>query len=118
FDPKRGVFPNDEGQVLDGGVPVDDLFVVGWAKRGPTGLIGTNRQDSVATVNKMLATGVKHPAKGPDPKEWLDAKVPKHVNWEDWLKLDAAERARGAEKGKVRDKFTVVPEMLKHVDKH
>jgi len=112
FDDRAGRIPNREGQVMDGDSPVDDLFVVGWAKRGPTGLIGTNRHDSNLTADLMLEVGVKHPAQGPDPIEWLLEVVPDCINWQDWKRIDAAELAAGEAKGKIREKFTDVAQML------
>ncbi|MEZ4315921.1 MAG: FAD-dependent oxidoreductase [Myxococcota bacterium] len=115
FDVRRGLIPNEAGQVVDGDVPVEDLFVVGWAKRGPSGLIGTNRLDSTATVTTMMRTPVMNPAQGPDPEAWLRERVPQLVTWAEWEQLDAHETQRGTEKGKVRDKFASVTEMLAHL---
>lgn len=116
FDAKRGVLPNEQGAIVDGDSRVDDLFAVGWAKRGPSGLIGTNRLDSAATVATMQKLGVVNPAQGPDPVDWLHGRVTSLVTWADWLRLDAIERARGEAKGKVREKFTSVQEMLREMD--
>lgn len=117
FDPHRGVFPNREGRVVDNsGTDLYGLYVTGWIKRGPTGVIGTNRADSVATVNTVLADlPMLHSA----PKmgavcfaEYLrKASVP-FVTYSDWKKLDYAEIQRGSPKGKPREKFTRVQEML------
>lgn len=111
FDESRGRIPNDEGRVLDGDTPIDDLFVVGWAKRGPTGLIGTNRADSVAVVKTILATPVVNASSG-DPAEWLGSRSPRLVTWDDWQILDELEVAAGVERGRPRVKFTNVDEML------
>ncbi len=116
FDARRGVLPNVDGAIMDGERRVDDLFTVGWAKRGPSGLIGTNRLDSAATVETMQTLGVVHPAQGPDPIDWLQQRVPDLVTWARWERLDAIERERGAAKGKVREKFTSVQEMLREMD--
>ncbi|TNE85059.1 MAG: NADP oxidoreductase [Deltaproteobacteria bacterium] len=116
FDAKRGVVPHVDGAVIDGESRVPDLFVVGWAKRGPSGLIGTNKGDSAATVATMLELGVVRPAEGPDPEGWLLERQPMLVRWEDWERLDELERVRGAEVGKVREKFTSVQQMLAEID--
>jgi ferredoxin--NADP+ reductase len=55
FKPARGVIPNAGGRIIDEhGRPLPGLYVTGWIKRGPSGIIGTNRADSVATVNPLL----------------------------------------------------------------
>jgi ferredoxin--NADP+ reductase len=112
FDDRRGRIPNDEGRVLDGNDPVDDLFVVGWAKRGPTGLIGTNRADSVAVVKTLLDTPIVRAASGDDPAGWLAERSPRLVTWDDWKVLDRLEQEAGAARGRPRVKFTGVQEML------
>lgn len=116
FNAKRGVIPNEAGAVLDGDQRVPDLFVVGWAKRGPSGLIGANRADSAATVKTMDELGVQRDALGPDPLAWLQERVSGLVRWADWERLDALERARGDAQGKVREKFTSVEEMLRQLE--
>ncbi|HXV14538.1 MAG TPA: FAD-dependent oxidoreductase, partial [Candidatus Krumholzibacteria bacterium] len=55
FDEKAGIVPNVEGRVRRDGVPVPGLYVVGWIKRGPSGVIGTNKPDAVETVKHLLA---------------------------------------------------------------
>ncbi|HUN40432.1 MAG TPA: hypothetical protein VMU81_09095 [Acetobacteraceae bacterium] len=55
FDSTRGAIPNNDGRVLNGSAVVPWLYVSGWIKRGPSGIIGTNREDSVLTVTAMLA---------------------------------------------------------------
>jgi ferredoxin/flavodoxin---NADP+ reductase len=54
FDFRRGVVPNLKGRVEHDGAPLDGLYVTGWLKRGPTGIIGTNRADSIETVQQIL----------------------------------------------------------------
>lgn len=115
YDELQGLIPNDVGQVVDGEVPVDDLYVVGWAKRGCTGLIGTNKADAVEAVERMLATGVKRSARGDDPGMWVHGQVPSHVGWDGWKALDAHEVEAGSEKGKVREKLTDVEAMVRAI---
>ncbi|MBI2070601.1 MAG: FAD-dependent oxidoreductase [Elusimicrobia bacterium] len=120
FDAKSGHIPNENGRVIDAQTKkiVPGAYVVGWAKRGPSGLIGTNRADSVATVQAMLEDAVR-PASGNAPKKSSQAVVDllrtknlRFVTFEDWKALDRLEIESGARKGKIRDKFTVVDEML------
>jgi ferredoxin--NADP+ reductase len=121
FDAHRGIVPNRNGRVQRDGIPVAGLYVTGWLKRGPTGIIGTNRADSIETVQRLLEDLATH---GLEPKERRDVLVESLsptggiVTWQDWLKIDAAERARGQEAGKPREKFTRVAEMLGVVSSH
>lgn len=108
FDDKRGIIPNVEGRVMDGDQPCDRLYVVGWAKRGPSGLIGSNRADSKATVQKMvedrpgLTNAPRPPLNLPDTA----------VSWSHWERIDAHEVEAGQNAGKIREKFVAVDEML------
>lgn len=119
FDDKAGRIANDSGRVTDCGKPVVGEYVVGWAKRGPSGLIGTNKADSVATVANMLAD-LKA---GTLPKRAIDAapeattkllasKGVKPVTFAQWKELDKLEKANGARSGKIREKFTRVEDMV------
>ncbi len=118
FDERRGIIPNEQGRVLDRGKVVPQLYVSGWIKRGPTGVIGTNRADSVATVEALLEdlprldTGgdSKLGAEGLYPL--LNERKVRVVSYADWQQIDEAEVARGKPKGKPREKFTYVDEML------
>jgi ferredoxin/flavodoxin---NADP+ reductase len=107
FDERRGIVPNEAGRVVRDGVPIDRLYVVGWAKRGPSGLIGTNRADSKATVDQMMADLPKL-----DPAARHDHELPEALCWADWQQIDAAEVSRGQERGKLREKFVRVADML------
>ena len=120
FHERWGIIPNEDGRVveMDSNEPVGQLYVVGWAKRGPTGLIGTNRPDSVATVESMLAD-VSGLTASEDPNRTaatvdalLAGKGIDTVSYADWKLLDAEERARGEAKGKIRDKFTSIEAMM------
>src|SRR5438876_9239986 len=67
FDPRQGVFPSRDGRIVDeAGAVIPGLYAAGWIKRGPTGIIGTNRADSLATVNSLLAD-LSTLATGPEP---------------------------------------------------
>jgi ferredoxin--NADP+ reductase len=117
FDARRGVIPNREGRVVDGGgSELPGLYAAGWIKRGPTGIIGTNRADSVATVKALLADLPRLP-QAPRPgagalAPLLAARGVRTVSFEDWLRIDAREVALGQPRGKPREKFTRVTEML------
>ncbi|HUL40294.1 MAG TPA: FAD-dependent oxidoreductase [Burkholderiales bacterium] len=120
FDARKGVFPTQDGRIVDGGAVMPGLYAAGWIKRGPTGIIGTNRADSIATVKSLLAdlSRLAPEAKGGAEvlKPLLAARGTRVVSLDDWLKIDAAEVARGQSKGKPREKFTRVAEMLKCLD--
>jgi ferredoxin--NADP+ reductase len=119
LDPRRGTIPHEHGRVQGSSWE----YVVGWIKRGPTGVIGTNKPDAVESVEQLLsdfAEGrLNHPAQ--PSRERLEQRLAARgvavVTWQDWLRLDALERARGAAIGRPRIKFTSVAEMLAAVDK-
>ncbi len=122
FDPRQGVFPSRDGRIVDeAGAVIPGLYAAGWIKRGPTGIIGTNRADSLATVNSLLAdlstldTGPKPGAEG--LAGLGPGQGPRVVGYADWLVIDGAEVQRGASKGKPREKFTRVAEMLRLLDR-
>src|SRR5208282_2577126 len=120
FDDKSGHIPNAAGRVLNTATQalMPGEYVVGWAKRGPSGLIGTNRADSVATVQAMIEDAKKGSARADvirDPQALpglLTGKKIRFVTFQDWKRLDRIEIERGARAGKIREKFTRVPEML------
>jgi len=121
FDARRGVFPTQDGRIVDGSSAVVlGLYAAGWIKRGPTGIIGTNRADSIATVKSLLADlprlAPTAKAGGEALEPLLTARGVRVVSLADWLKIDEAEVARGQPKGKPREKFTRVAEMLQCLD--
>ncbi|MEW5850694.1 MAG: FAD-dependent oxidoreductase [Myxococcota bacterium] len=119
FDAEKGNLPNAGGRIVDeGGKHIPGLYVVGWAKRGPSGLIGTNRLDAIETVKLMLedATG-KQAEVSPHKtvkaaEDFLRERQPHLVTFADWQRLDKIEVERGQPAGKIREKFTRVNEML------
>ncbi len=116
FDEKSAVVPNLEGRVMRDGVAVPGLYVVGWIKRGPTGVIGTNKPDAAETVKHLLADAASLPP-CPEPSRdavlaLLEARGVRVVSYAQWRAIDAAEAARGAAVGKPREKFVDVDEML------
>ena len=111
FDERRGVVPNVDGRVVDGETTVPGLYVAGWIKRGPTGIVGTNKKDAHASVAALLAdaeAGVLAPAKRPaagDVDAFLAERGITVVSTAGWRAIDAAERALGASQG--RDRTTI-----------
>jgi ferredoxin--NADP+ reductase len=120
FDEQRGVFPNEEGRILDRGEVVPGLYCAGWIKRGPSGVIGTNKPDSNATVEELLQDMPKlDPCDLPDSnavRELLASRGVRVVSFDDWRRIDAAEIERGKAVGKPREKFTRIEEMLGVLD--
>ncbi len=120
YDERRGIVPNDAGRVLHspGGDPVPMQYVVGWAKRGPTGLIGTNSADSKATVEAMKSDLAERraPALSPDEAtampDLLRGRGIDFVSYADWRALDRWETEQGVARGKVRYKLNSVTEMM------
>jgi len=117
FDQRSGTIPNRDGRVLANDRELPQIYVAGWIKRGPTGIIGTNRADSVATVASLVADLPKLSAAGRKSgfasiQDQLQRRNTRPVSFADWKSIDAAEIARGAKSGKPREKFTDVREML------
>ncbi|MFF1405961.1 FAD-dependent oxidoreductase [Streptomyces sp. NPDC058294] len=101
FDPAGGTVPHEGGRVLRNGTPSPGEYVAGWIKRGPTGVIGTNRPCAKETVTSLLADA---PALGrgdrPDPVEGLRAAGIDPVPWTGWLAIERAEAELGARLGR------------------
>jgi ferredoxin--NADP+ reductase len=109
FDDRRNVIPNREGRVVDGDAAIPGLYVAGWIKRGPTGIIGTNKKDAVQTVTCLLedaAIPSAWSATAPEP-EAVDAALAGRtvVGVDGWRRIDGAERALGATRD--RDRTTI-----------
>lgn len=113
-----GIIPNDKGRVLDGDTQVKGVYVGGWIKRGPTGVIGTNKPDAQETVKAMLEDLTAGHCFAPEKQDTdavfrlLKHRQPNVITWQDWEKLDAAEIAAGAAQGRPRVKFVSTKEML------
>ena len=107
YEHGRGRFANSDGRILPG------LYCVGWAKRGPSGTIGTNRPDGYAVAD-LIAADIGDGA-GKTGRPALDALLGSRgidvVTFRDWQRIEAAEIAR-ARDGSPREKFTRVTEML------
>ena len=123
FDERHGIVPNEGGRVVrasGGGEIVPGEYVVGWAKRGPSGVIGTNKADAAATVALMIedreaglvaGRGEGGPAAG-DLADLLRERGVRRVDEAGWRRLDAHETARGKAEGRPRVKLCTVEEML------
>ncbi|MCZ7547185.1 MAG: FAD-dependent oxidoreductase [Anaerolineae bacterium] len=120
FDKHAGVIPNVDGRVIEPetGKPIPGEYVVGWIKRGPTGIIGTNKPDAQETVHTMLEDLARgHVLRPSAPRREamerrLRERKPSYVTYDDWRIIDAIERKRGEAVGRPRVKFTDVEEML------
>ena len=116
FDERRGLIRNDGGRVCDDdGTPCVGEYVVGWIKRGPSGVIGTNKKCAVDTAGRLLedrAHGrLNEPAAG-DVEPWLRARVPGLVTWSGWQAIDEHERDLGVPEGRPRVKLVRLPELV------
>ena len=112
FDDAAGRFANDEGRILPG------LYCVGWARRGPSGTIGTNRPDGFGVVEKIAEdAGADSRKEGGDGFDALaKARKLSVVAFDDWQKIEEAEVAR-ARDGAPREKFVDVAEMIEAAGK-
>ncbi|MEV0909905.1 FAD-dependent oxidoreductase [Streptomyces hokutonensis] len=102
FDAELGVVPHRAGRVLREGTTVPGEYVAGWIKRGPTGVIGTNRPDAKETVTSLLAdaaTLVRQEA-SEDPLTALRAEGIEPVEWAGWEAIERAEAELGASLGR------------------
>jgi ferredoxin/flavodoxin---NADP+ reductase len=125
FNEDWGVILNESGRVMDPETNevLTGHYAAGWIKRGPSGVIGTNKPDAAETVEHMLADAAAgrllQPAQ-PQPEAvtaLIAERQPLYFSYEDWLMLDEIEVSRGAELGRPRLKFTTVAEMIKAVGK-
>jgi ferredoxin--NADP+ reductase len=103
--------PYENGKVVNSdGRVMDNLYVVGWAKRGPSGVIGTNKSDSAA-VTELLVSDLKNPKSAGDISELLTHQVV--VSQLDWQKINEAEVAAGEPLGKPRRKWVAREDLIK-----
>ena len=116
FDESSGVVPHEAGRVLRDGVPSPGEYVAGWAKRGPTGVIGTNKHDARESVRNLLEdAGSVLPRSEKDPDAVLrllsDRRV-QVVDWAGWLAIERAEaelgRSQGRDRAKISDRTTLL----------
>lgn len=118
FDDRAGRIPNAEGRILAGdGTPLPGRYVAGWIKRGPQGVIGTNKADAGETVAALVADLDRGALLRPDTPDaaaiaaLVAARVPTAVSWSDWQTIDQKERAAGAPEGRPRRKFATLAEI-------
>jgi ferredoxin/flavodoxin---NADP+ reductase len=117
FDERRGVIPNDEGRVLDEGSPMTGVYTTGWIKRGPGGVIGTNRTCAQETVAHLIADFAAGRLVAPvcsraDLVALVPRRQPDVVDLAGWRAIDDAERRAGAATGSPRRKITTVPGLV------
>ncbi len=121
FYDRWGTIPNDKGRVFtehEGDEQSIGDYVVGWIKRGPSGIIGTNKPDAIESANMFLedlADGnVLNPTdtSAETVQNLIESRQPQYVTFADWERLDEMERQRGEELGRDRVKFTVIDDML------
>jgi ferredoxin--NADP+ reductase len=106
FDDKLGRFANADGRIDDG------LYCVGWARRGPTGTIGTNKPDGQQAAEMVAATAASSGKRGADGlDDLLASRGADVVTFDQWQQIEAAEIAR-ARSGSPREKFTAIADML------
>ena len=127
FDERSGTIPNEGGRILDPttGAALHGEYVVGWIKRGPSGVIGTNKKDAQETVNAIFAdassggedlhAGGRAP-QNPDAaavEQLLRDRQPELVTYDGWSSIDRHERTLGEQTGRPRVKLTRIEEMLR-----
>ena len=118
FDERRGMIPNEAGRILAGDAPLPGEYVAGWIKRGPTGIIGTNKRDAQETVDALLAdldAGRLIEPRDPDRdalEELIAERRPDHVTYAGWEAIDRAEKGLGEPHGRPRVKLCSFDELL------
>ncbi len=116
FDESAGVVPNDRGRVLGpDGEPLPGVYAAGWIKRGPTGVIGTNKKDATETVGLLLEDvreGRLPAGHGGDIVELLAERGVDPVLYAGWESIDANEKQRGEPRGRPRVKLCTWDELL------
>ena len=115
FDERTGTIPHEHGRISGRGRD----YVTGWIKRGPSGVIGTNKSDSQDTVDTLLAdlASAQLPDRGPDYADelvdWLLERQPTLVSDAHWQAIDAHERSLGEPYGRPRRKLASVADLLR-----
>jgi ferredoxin--NADP+ reductase len=120
FDEWKGTIPNEEGRVVDPHAQhaIPGLYVAGWVKRGPSGVIGTNKRDAQETVEHLLED--VREGRLPQPErparaaieELVRERQPDVVDYAGWEAIDASEKASGEPQGRPRVKLTRIAEMV------
>jgi ferredoxin/flavodoxin---NADP+ reductase len=120
FDERSGLIRNRDGRVVDDAGPCCGEYAVGWIKRGPSGVIGTNKKDAADTVARIaedaeagtLGTPAPELADPEAVEEWLTDRVPGLVTWAGWEAIDAHESALGQPAGRPRVKLVRLGELI------
>jgi ferredoxin--NADP+ reductase len=120
FDERRGLIRNEGGRVCNEDGVCRGEYVVGWIKRGPTGVIGTNKKDAADTVARILEDAETDALSRPDPDlsdndaiaAWLTERAPDHITWAGWEMIDAYEASLGEPIGRPRVKLVRLAELL------
>lgn len=116
FDDRRGVIRNVDGRVVDAdGVQLPGLYTSGWIKRGPTGIIGTNRACSVDTIARLMEDLPLLDEDKPGRSaltEYLGRRKHRYISFSHWLNIEQFEFDRGRERNKVAEKVVNVSDML------
>ena len=119
FDERRGLIRNRGGRVhSEEDEPHRGEYAVGWIKRGPSGVIGTNKKDAADTCARIaedVEAGALNDPPKPDPDEivaWLAERAPDAVTWEGWQSIDEAERTAGEPQGRPRVKLVRVEDLV------
>jgi ferredoxin--NADP+ reductase len=120
YNENWGVIYNEAGRVinLDTSEPLLGEYTAGWIKRGPSGVIGTNKPDAMETADNMikdLASGKVLSPSQPSASSletFISDRQPDYFSFADWQRLDELEREQGAASGRPRVKFTRVDEMI------
>jgi ferredoxin/flavodoxin---NADP+ reductase len=120
FNQRIGTIINEEGRVMDDGKVMPGLYAAGWIKTGPRGLIGNNKPNAAGTVKKLLED-VPNLKPCPIPSSSAMRRTLRElgirvVSFDEWHKIDAAEKERGKAVGKHRERFTRISHMLAVLD--
>lgn len=138
FDEARGIIPNDAGgrvlgEIVDGDIGrkhVPGMYAAGWVKRGPTGVIASTMADAFVTADSIARdwagrvkfNGASETSAEETKMGWEGVKAEaerrsvRRVDWKAWERIDAAEKKIGGERGKKREKFESVEEMMRILD--
>lgn len=106
FDSERNVIPNVDGRVVDGSTVITGLYCAGWIKRGPTGIIGTNKKCAVGTVAALAedweSGALVGSADSPGIDDLIQQRGLQVVTSQGWRSIDEAEKTRGSQEGRPR----------------
>jgi ferredoxin/flavodoxin---NADP+ reductase len=125
FDPKASIIPNLDGRVTDGpgGAVLPGVYAVGWIRRGPTGVIGTNKADARDVAERLIEDVPSLLPRSPDARSHravdalLATRKIRVATFRDWGVIDRIELDEGRDRGKIREKFATVEQMLEALPK-